>query len=84
METLKFKTCSPIEGIIFDAFKGNQKVIKASFKEEFRNKSLRECLLIIKEMNELSEESLIRIIEETHEYHLYNYHRLQESINSYR
>ena len=83
MKTATFRTCSPIEVILLAAFKGNQKVTKASFEEKFRNKSLRECIYYLKELEELSEEKLITMIEETHNYHLQNYESLQYSINSY-
>lgn len=83
METVKFIRCSPIEGILINVFRNNNKIIKASFNSKFRNKTLRECLSYLKEEKELSEEILIRIIEETNEYHLQNYKSIQENINSY-
>jgi len=83
METATLRTVNPIEAILFATFRGNVKITKLLLIGNFRDKSLRECLSILKELEELSEEILIRIIEETHDHHMENYQRLRSDVSSF-
>ena len=83
METITYRTASAAEAIIFATYKDNIKVKKACFLDKFANKSLHECITYLVELEELSSDNLIKMIEETHKYHLQNYKQIQNTVNSF-
>jgi len=83
MKEITYNRISPLKAILHTIFKKNVKVSKLIFAGEFDNKSLRESISYLKEIDEFSEEILIRIIEETNQYHLSNYNAIQTYINSH-
>ena len=83
MKEITYTRISPLKAILHTIFKKNLKVSKLIFAGEFDNKSLRGSITYLKEINELSEEILIRMVEETNSHHLNNYEKIQSYINSY-
>lgn len=83
MQSVTYTRFSSVESILIDVFKPNTKIGQKILQGDFQGKSLSQSLLYLKELGELSEDILFQTIEQIHNYHLENYHRLQSSINSY-